>query len=195
MRQHETKHYRVTTKHPRGWQDGAHEFRVSTTHAAGDDGSGTMPLAWYAVAPRFGCSKNYMSPTLAIRAMCAEHACEVVSLVEYDPASEARDARQANERKIVARAIADLITAGYYLAWYDVTDGPAHTDQAALMAEYAACDDMVLNVCNSPTLALRNGWVQFVYGNDDGSTVLCDYTVNLESALAGAIALSDEIAG
>jgi hypothetical protein len=189
MVKHETKHYRVTTKHPKGWQDGAHEFRVSTTHAANDDGSGTMPLAWYAVAPKFGCSKNYMSPTLAIRAMCADHACEVVSLVEIDPASEKR---QANERKIVARAIADLISAGYWLAWYDVTDR-ATRDADALMADYAACDDMILNVCNGMSCP-RFGWVQFVYGNDDGSTVISDYTTNLESALAGADKLADILA-
>lgn len=198
---HETRYFRVTTRHPTGWQDGVHEFRVSTTHASNDDGSGTMPLAWYAVAPKFGCSKNYMSPTLAIRAMCTDHACEVVNLVEYDPETEAQMARATEiakrmtvEKRIVSRAVRDLIAAGYSLAWYDVGNNVPHQDHALLMNDYAACDEMVLNV-HWARDGERTGWVQFVYGNDDGSTVICDYTVKLEPALAGAEALADKLAG
>jgi hypothetical protein len=76
---HETRHYRVLTRHPTGWQDGVHEFRCSTTRSTSDD-TGVLPLVWYAVAPKFGCSKNYMTPEGAIRAMCAEHACTVLRL-------------------------------------------------------------------------------------------------------------------
>jgi hypothetical protein len=77
--EHETRRYRVTTRHPTGYADGEHEFRCSTTRSTRDD-TGMLPLVWYAVAPKFGCSKNYMTAEGAIRAMCAEHACTVVSL-------------------------------------------------------------------------------------------------------------------
>ena len=54
----------------------------------------TMGLArcrWHGMPWRVSLvHKNYMSPTLAIRAMCSDHACEVVNLVEYDPATEAQ---------------------------------------------------------------------------------------------------------
>lgn len=189
---HQTKHYRVTTRHPTGWQDGVHKFRVSTTHASNDDGSGTMPLAWYAVAPKFGCSKDYMSPTLAIRAMCADHACEVVSLVELDPAIEAR---QANERAIVQAAIEGLIARGYFAQWYEMTDRAPSQNVARLMADYAMCDEMVLNVFTAMEPGPRMGWVFFVLGNDDGTTVISDYTMALEPALAMAEAMADTLAG
>ena len=190
---HETRYFRVTTRHPTGWQDGVHEFRVSTTRASDDDGSGTMPLAWYAVAPRFGCSKNYMSPTLAIRAMCEDHACEVVTLVEYDPAVVAR---QSNERAIVQAAIEGLTARGYFAQWYEMTDRAPSQNVARLMADYAMCDEMVLNVFTAMEPGTpRMGWVFFVLGNDDGTTVISDYTMALEPALAMAEAMAETLAG
>jgi hypothetical protein len=31
--------------------------------------------SWYAVMPGYGCSKDYASPEMAIRAMLTDHAC------------------------------------------------------------------------------------------------------------------------
>ena len=61
------------------------------------------------------------------------------------------------------------------------------------MTDYAACDEMVLTY-RAPGEPPRIRWVQFVYGNDDGTTVICDYTVNLESALLGAEAFAARLA-
>ena len=66
--------YQVVTKHStQASLNGVHPFRVGMT----DYGNGAV---YFADSPQFGCSKNYASPEAAIRAMCADHGCHVVSI-------------------------------------------------------------------------------------------------------------------
>lgn len=99
--------------------------------------------------------------------------------------------RMTREKRIVSRVVRDLITAGYWLQWADMGQRATRDDQV-IMRDYAACDEMTLTVHESATRQI--GWVQFVYGNDDGTTVIADYNTRLESVLAGANRLADTLA-
>ena len=101
-------------------------------------------------------------------------------------------ARIRVERRIVRRVVTDLIAAGYELS---VDDGGYHhfkngtTDAKTLYR--------ILNETDDDTLYARKpggrwAFVTFVYGND-GWDVISDYNVSLESDLAGANALSEEL--
>jgi hypothetical protein len=71
-------HYTVTLTHPNHAPlDGVHTFRVGTDM----QGEG-KPALYYVTADGFGCSKSYATPEKAIRAMAADHACTVVSIVK-----------------------------------------------------------------------------------------------------------------
>lgn len=73
-----THHFTVTTKHPTGYNDGEHDFTVTTT----DDGFR------YASSPKFGTSRNYNVRT----------DYEAMSLLLKDHATEIVDYRWRNER-------------------------------------------------------------------------------------------------
>lgn len=90
------------------------------------------------------------------------------------------------ERKIVTRAIEDALKAGYALN-LDYGDGEvftgAITDRKQLLANIMQGDDDRIYYYDAR--GQYAGWAWFVYGND-GWDALSDYTVNLESVLAGA---------
>jgi hypothetical protein len=201
MAQHETRTYRVTTSHPTLWQDGVHEFRVSTT--TGYSGVPDAPLVWYAVAHPFGCGKNYMTPELAIRALCADHACTVTRMERTDnvpppppPADPAIARRMRDERRIARLIVLDAIAAGYSVS---VNDGADLTVRAsrnadAIVAALQTTDEDYLLIHDRDASEEPFGWVRLIYGNGDGSEVVNDSTTNLDSILARATRLADAIA-
>lgn len=99
--------------------------------------------------------------------------------------------RQAIERRIVRKLVADALKAGYALSVNDGGEELAITDSRDAKAVLAA----LMNT-DEDYLILRQGedkgWVRLVYGND-GWDVICDCTLNLEDVLAGVEALADQI--
>jgi hypothetical protein len=101
------------------------------------------------------------------------------------------------EQKIVRRFVKDALKAGYRLAvslerGFDVEDMLlGSTDVEKIMNEAFAGDEAHIFVqpSDGPTVedgqVVSTGWVFIVLGND-GYDVISDYTVNLESLLAGA---------
>ena len=96
------------------------------------------------------------------------------------------------ERAIARAAIAGILAAGYTIS---VDDGEEivlrqSTDAKKIFDAMFSTDEDYLHVHKADAPARQNtreafGWVRFVYGND-GWDVICDYTVNLESALEPA---------
>jgi hypothetical protein len=98
-----------------------------------------------------------------------------------------------DEAKIVRQCIADLLAAGFALS---VWDGGATTvrlsvDAAVIFAALGTTDDDELTAY-SLVNDERQGWVQFVYGNEPG-VVISDYTTNLETILAPTMALAESL--
>ena len=91
--------------------------------------------------------------------------------------------RQKIERAIVSRAVTNLLAAGYTLAVCqgDEDEQPASRDKREIMKLLGECDDDRI-IVYSPAKG-RLGWLYLVYGNDNGETVISDYTVNLEPQL------------
>jgi len=116
--------------------------------------------------------------------------------------------RQRIERMIARRVVLDCIAAGYAL---NVNNGgdthelpaPSRSVKEVLGAMFAT-DEEYLTVYKlvknrrdpRPDMdSWKNiGWVWFVYGDGDGSTVVSDYTVNLEPVMKGASELADKYA-
>lgn len=91
--------------------------------------------------------------------------------------------RQRVEQRIVSRAVTALLSAGYWLAVCqgDEDEQPASRDKRKIMKLLGECDDDRI-IVYSPAKG-RLGWVYLVYGNDNGETVITDYTTNLDQQL------------
>ena len=111
--------------------------------------------------------------------------------------------RQKVEKRIAARAVADLLNAGYVLAVAMGDEYPeaTTTDKKTVMLQLGECDEDRLMVYQPdhvpPDGTCGNdyppyGWVHLVYGND-GWDVISDYTLNLEGVLASAVKMAEEI--
>lgn len=108
------------------------------------------------------------------------------------------------EKRIIRKLIADLLQAGYRLSVFDgEEETPKHsewgtTDARILLKAVYETDEDYIYVYHQPSanglLPQSAGWVRLVYGNS-GWDVICDYTVNLETALAGVNALASQIEG
>ncbi len=110
--------------------------------------------------------------------------------------------RQLVEKKIVRRMVSDLLRAGFVL---NVDNGgedmelPAPTGlKKVIMDTMMQTDDDRLYVYSLTQGEMKQpsyvGWVQFIYGND-GYDVISDYTVNLESHMAGVNKLAEFYGG
>jgi hypothetical protein len=99
------------------------------------------------------------------------------------PVAPSVTARQKIERAIVSRAVTALLAAGYWLAVCqgDEDEQPASRYKREIMKLLGECDNDRI-IVYSPAKG-RLGWVLLVYGNDQGETVITDYTVNLEPQL------------
>lgn len=95
------------------------------------------------------------------------------------------------EDQIVARALTDLVTAGYTLAVYDYTycEVVETTDVLQAMKYLRTVSDEYVYVQKN---SRRAGWIWLVWGN--GHDVLADNTSRIEPHLQGAIELSNEFA-
>ncbi len=103
--------------------------------------------------------------------------------------------RRHVEKVIARRVILDLLHAGFTLNVNcgdedDELPEPSNKAKTVLDAMFAADEDWLLVFQDGK----RIGWVYFVYGND-GWDVVSDYTVNLESHMAGANTLADKYGG
>lgn len=102
---------------------------------------------------------------------------------------------QRAERRIVGRIIDDALAAGYSLSVdYGDNDRPIKKskDRAKILAELFACDEERIIFHGDDALPVKSsGWALLVHGN--GWCVLSDYTANLETVLAGANKLADEL--
>lgn len=113
---------------------------------------------------------------------------------EENAADLARDnARRSRESQIIERVIADALASDPRLH-LSVEDVAPTRDAKALLDEVLAVDEARLYYHRNGEPD-PYGWVFFVLGNDDGSTVVSDYTTNLEQMLAGANELADNLAG
>ena len=101
--------------------------------------------------------------------------------------------RQKVERKIVSRAVSALLAAGYWLAVCqgDEDEQPASRYKRDVMKLLGECDDDRI-IVYSPTEG-RIGWLYLVYGNDNGETVITDYTMNLEPQLQAVNAYAETL--
>ena len=101
--------------------------------------------------------------------------------------------RQKIERAIVSRAVTALLAAGYTLAVCqgDEDEQPASRDKREIMKLLGECDDDRI-IVYSPAKG-RIGWLYLVYGNDNGETVITDYTTNLEPQLATVNAYAETL--
>lgn len=101
--------------------------------------------------------------------------------------------RQKIERAIVSRAVTALLGAGYWLAVCqgDEDEQPPSQYKREIMKLLGECDDDRI-IVYSPTKG-RVGWVYLVYGNDQGETVITDYTTNLDPQLAPVNAYAETL--
>jgi len=100
--------------------------------------------------------------------------------------------RQKIERAIISRAVTALLGSGYWLAVCqgDEEEQPASRYKRQIMKLLGECDEDRIIVYRDKT---RVGWVYLVYGNDQGETVITDYTVNLEPQLAPVNAYAETL--
>ena len=108
------------------------------------------------------------------------------------PVAPAVTKRQKIERAIVSRAVSALLDAGYWLAVCqgDEDEQPHTRDKRKVMRDLGECDLDRLMVYRDTA---RVGWVLLVYGNDQGETVIADYTTNLEPQLAPVNAYAETL--
>ena len=101
--------------------------------------------------------------------------------------------RQKIESRIASRAVSALLKAGYILAVSMGDEGkqPKTRKKADIMRDLGECDEDRVWVYNPDKTP--NGWVHLVYGNDNGETVICDYTTNLEPQLAAVNAYAETL--
>jgi hypothetical protein len=101
-------------------------------------------------------------------------------------------ARRANEERIIKRVIADALASDPTLQLSVDEERPTR-DPDSLYAEIVAVDEARLYFHPKGRAPAGGGWVFFVLGNDQGETVISDYTANLEGVLAGAMKVVAEI--
>ena len=100
--------------------------------------------------------------------------------------------RQKIERAVVSRAVSALLSAGYWLAVRqgDEDEQPATREKRDVMKLLGECDDDRIMVYTDFKLV---GWLYLVYGNDNGETVITDYTTNLEPQLQAVNAYAETV--
>ena len=100
--------------------------------------------------------------------------------------------RQRVEQRIASRAISALLAAGYSLAVCqgDEDELPDTRDKRDIMRDLGECDEDRIIVYRDKT---RVGWLYLVYGNDNGETVITDYTTNLETQLQDVNAYAETL--
>jgi hypothetical protein len=102
--------------------------------------------------------------------------------------------RIATEHRIVRKTVATFLNAGYLL---NVDNGGDEMEVAEPTANQTEILEHLLATSDARLFVYRPGqgewfgWVWFVYGNDDGSTVIADYTTNLEAVLEPINAYAD----
>lgn len=103
--------------------------------------------------------------------------------------------RRGIERRIVKKAVEDLIACGYMLSVNNGGDEDELVDSSdvddVLSVMFAADEDTIY--AKREISPEKVGWVHFVYGND-GHDVIQDYTVDLVTFLSEAEKLADQIA-
>ena len=101
--------------------------------------------------------------------------------------------RQRIEQRIASRAVSALLAAGYSLAVCqgDEDEQPASRYKRDVMNLLGECDEDRI-IVYSPSKG-RVGWLYLVYGNDNGETVICDYTTNLEPQLQAVNAYAETL--
>lgn len=105
-------------------------------------------------------------------------------------------ARIAIERQIVRRIATDAIAAGHLVAVHDGEDWAQRRTQdvGAIMAAVMFTDEERLYIYRNAAAERAMGQVFLVYGND-GWDVIADYSISLESLLAGANELAERLEG
>jgi hypothetical protein len=96
-----------------------------------------------------------------------------------------------NEKLIVGKLVTDLLAAGFNLSIWnggDEAELERSADAGAIFKALAASDQDEIIVYEGKS---RAGWVLLVWGND--CSVVSNYTTNIESYLAGANALAEEL--
>lgn len=95
-----------------------------------------------------------------------------------------------NEKLIVGKLVADLLAAGYSLSVYDGEEYPLRrsTDADAIYKALASTDFDRLHTHKE---GYREGWVLLIWGND--RDIISDYTISLETQIAGANALAEQL--
>jgi len=98
-----------------------------------------------------------------------------------------------NEKLIVGKLVQDILAAGNTITVNDGEDETlvCSTDAKAIFEALASTDEDYV-IVNSNQNG-RYGWVRLIWGNDHD--IISDYTTNLETLLAGANALADELEG
>jgi len=110
--------------------------------------------------------------------------------------------RREVEREICQAVVTDALAAGYGLSLQaDGEEFEAPTlDGEAIIATLMDVDEAYLVVHRQPlpatTLGTDSvGYVYFVFGNDDGTTVISDYTVNLNALISRAESIANRRGG
>ena len=101
--------------------------------------------------------------------------------------------RQKIESRIASRAISALLEAGFSLAVCqgDEDELPDTRSKRDIMRDLGECDEDRI-IVYSPAKG-RVGWLHLVYGNDNGETVITDYTTNLEPHLQNVNAYAETL--
>jgi hypothetical protein len=95
------------------------------------------------------------------------------------------------EKKIAGKLITDVLAAGYSVSVWNGGDDAEiklSSDAETIFKAMAASDQDELVIFKNNR---RCGWIRLVYGND--VDIISDYTTNLETVLAGANALANEL--
>ncbi len=96
-----------------------------------------------------------------------------------------------NEKLIVGRLVADLLAAGLTITVWnggETSEIENCTDAAKIFAELGASDQDELTLDGPDGYA---GWIRLVWGND--VDVISDYSTRLETVMAAANALAEEL--
>lgn len=98
----------------------------------------------------------------------------------------------AIEKAIVGRLVTDLLAAGMTITvWNGGYDAEIQdsTDADTIFAELAASDQDELTMEKD---GHYEGWIRLVWGND--CDIISDYSIRLETLVAGAAAVAEELA-
>lgn len=95
-----------------------------------------------------------------------------------------------NEKLIVGKLVTDLLAAGCMLTVNDgEEDVVVHSNDAAVIFAALSSTDEDWLVVTMP--GQKPAWVRLIWGND--VDVISDYVIRLETLLAGANALAEEL--